>query len=61
MSLRVSIVIPTLNAERYLPGLLESFDAQVPSPPDEIVLVDSASDDRTPELAAAYSKESLDQ
>ncbi len=54
MSLRVSIVIPTLNAERYLPGLLESFDAQVPSPPDEIVLVDSASDDRTPELAAAH-------
>lgn len=52
-ALSVSIVIPVLNAERYLPGLLAAFSSQRPRPPDEIVLVDSNSTDRTRVLGEA--------
>jgi rhamnosyltransferase len=48
-----SVVIPVLNVERYLPMLLDAIAAQRPVPPREVVLVDSSSTDRTPEIAAA--------
>lgn len=50
----VSVVIPVLNAERYLGPLLSAIFAQKPSPPDEVVLVDSMSKDRTREIAATF-------
>lgn len=49
----VSVVIPVLNAARYLPALLAAFASQQPAPPDEIVLVDSNSKDGTRTLAEA--------
>jgi len=47
---RVCIVIPTLNAERYLPTLLERLKSQTLEP-EQIQIVDSASRDNTPHLA----------
>ena len=43
----VSVVIPTLNAMAYLPALLPALRAQKPSPPKEILIVDSRSTDGT--------------
>ncbi|MGD0094331.1 MAG: glycosyltransferase, partial [Planctomycetota bacterium] len=51
--MRVSVVIPTLNAGPSLAGLLERLRAQQPCPPDEIVIVDSGSSDDTCQQAAA--------
>lgn len=53
---RVSVVIPVLNAERYLPGLLDAIFSQKPRPPDEVVLLDSMSKDRTCAIAAEFPK-----
>lgn len=50
----VSVVIPVLNAARFLPGLMAAFRAQRPAPPDEVVLVDSSSPDDTRAVAARY-------
>ena len=52
---RVSVVIPVLNAAGTLPALLEALAAQHPSPPDEIVLVDSLSTDDTRRIALAQT------
>ena len=41
----VSVIIPTLNAEKYIGELLESLLCQ--SIPAEIIVVDSSSDDDT--------------
>lgn len=49
----VSVVIPTLNAGRWLRGLLAALDRQQPAPPDEVVLVDSGSADDTLAIASA--------
>lgn len=49
----VSIVIPVLNAEPFLPALFAAFASQEPAPPREIILVDSNSRDRTRALAEA--------
>ncbi|HWR98365.1 MAG TPA: glycosyltransferase family 2 protein [Candidatus Methanoperedens sp.] len=49
---RVSVVIPVLNAEPYLPALLAAFAGQSPRPPDEVIIVDSGSTDGTAALAA---------
>jgi len=51
----ISVVIPVLNAEPYLPALFEALEAQVPAPPSEVILVDSGSTDRTREIAAGVS------
>ncbi|MBR5362079.1 MAG: glycosyltransferase family 2 protein [Oscillospiraceae bacterium] len=45
----VSVVIPVLNAERELPELLRRLRLQ-DAPPDEIIVVDSESDDGTKEI-----------
>lgn len=50
---KISVVIPTLNGEQELPNLLEHLKNQTRLA-DEIVIVDSASDDRTCEIAAAH-------
>ena len=46
----VSVVIPTLNAMAYLPALLPALRSQKPSPPLEILIVDSRSTDGTREV-----------
>lgn len=51
--MKVSVVIPTLNEESYLPDTLESLKNQTVQP-DEIIVVDSNSSDRTKEIAKEY-------
>ncbi len=46
----ISVIIPALNAEKELPGLLRALKEQT-VPADEIIVVDSESDDRTAEIA----------
>ncbi|HKL21863.1 MAG TPA: glycosyltransferase, partial [Tichowtungia sp.] len=48
----VSVIIPARDEEHNLPVLLDSLNAQSP-PPEEIVVVDDGSTDRTAELARA--------
>ncbi len=47
----VSVVIPTLNARGWLPGLMGALRRQAPNGPAEIILVDSGSRDGTIEYA----------
>lgn len=51
--MRISVVIPTYNNERWLSRAIDSVLAQSRSA-DEILVVDDGSTDRTPEVAAAY-------
>lgn len=53
MSAKVSLIIPTLNAEGEIGALVESLLGQS-RVPDEIVVVDSSSDDRTADIASSY-------
>jgi len=48
---KISILIPARNEETNLPRLLQSLQSQS-SPPDEIIVVDDASTDRTAAVAA---------
>lgn len=52
----VSVVIPTLNAAAFLPRLVAALFSQEPTPPLEVILVDSMSTDATRSLAAADSR-----
>lgn len=47
--MKISVVIPTYNAESYLPDLLEKLKAQ--SVTFELIIIDSSSTDATPALA----------
>jgi len=49
----VSIIIPTLNEEKYLPKLLQSIKNQTIKP-DEIIVSDARSKDKTREVAKAF-------
>ena len=49
--MKLSVIIPTYNEEKYLPRLLECLNGQTYQP-HEIIVADS-SDDSTPELAKA--------
>jgi rhamnosyltransferase len=49
----ISIIIPTLNASRHIRVLLESLKGQT-RVPDEIIVIDSSSDDDTLEIASTY-------
>ncbi len=51
--MRISVVIPAHNEEAYLPQALKALEAQT-LPPLEVIVVDNASTDRTPEVARAY-------
>lgn len=53
--MKVSVVIPVLNAERHLPALLPALLGQQPRPPDEVLLLDSMSTDRTRAIAAGFT------
>ncbi len=53
MNKTISVIIPTLNAESSIRGLIESLISQSLQP-DEIVIVDSESDDRTVEIAREF-------
>ena len=48
--MKISVIIPTLNGARYMEKLMAALKGQS-VPPDEIIVVDSASDDGTAELA----------
>jgi len=50
---RLSVVIPARNEAHNLPHLLESLKVQT-LPPDEIIVVDDASEDGTGEVAARF-------
>ncbi|WXG41317.1 MAG: glycosyltransferase [Candidatus Freyarchaeum deiterrae] len=53
---KVSIIIPTLNEERYLPDCINSISNQtLPRNMYEIIVADSHSSDRTPEIAKKYA------
>lgn len=51
--MKVSVVIPTLNAQAYLRPLLEALIAQTVEP--EVLVVDSSSDDATARIAANFA------
>lgn len=53
----LSVIIPTLNAESCLAGLLDSLRRQ--TVPAEIVVIDSSSSDRTVELARSLADRTL--
>lgn len=46
----LSVIIPTLNAEKDLPELLETLVAQT-AVPDEVIVIDSESEDQTAAVA----------
>lgn len=50
----VSVVIPTLNAAAYLPGLLDVLESQREVELAEIILVDSCSKDKTVDIASTH-------
>jgi glycosyltransferase involved in cell wall biosynthesis len=52
---KASIVIPTLNEERRLGGLLSDLAAQT-QPPDEVLVVDAGSTDGTVEVARRFRR-----
>jgi rhamnosyltransferase len=49
-TVNTSVIIPTLNASRYLPKLLEALKTQS-DPPLEIIVIDSSSTDDTVSIA----------
>ncbi len=51
----ISVIIPTLNAEREIEALLTALDRQSIQP-NEILIVDSASDDRTVEIVQKHER-----
>jgi len=52
--MKISIVIPVLNAAAFLPALLKAILSQKPSAPAEVILVDSHSTDNTVAIAQSY-------
>ncbi len=52
-TLTLSIVIPAYNEENYLPACLDAIAAQTVLP-DEVIVVDNNSSDRTAEIAESY-------
>ena len=49
-TVRLSVIIPTLNEVHYLPRLLAALTAQT-RPPDEVIVADAGSTDDTPAIA----------
>ena len=49
----ISLIIPTLNAEKYMKPLLDALKKQTLQP-DEIIIADSESDDKTVEICNGY-------
>ena len=53
LNFNISVVIPALNAEDYLPGLLEKIESQTLMP-KEIVIVDSSLSKKTADFLEKY-------
>lgn len=51
--LPISIIIPTLNEEKYLPRLLKSLQKQTQQP-TEVIVADANSTDKTAQIAQKY-------
>jgi len=52
--MKVSVIIPTLNAEKFIGNLLKNLIEVQTLKPDEIIVIDSSSQDRTVEIAKSY-------
>ena len=53
MQIKISVIIPTYNAENYLPELLERLKVQTIN--FELLIIDSTSSDKTLEIAQHYT------
>jgi len=51
--MKTTVIIPTYNAEAYLPKLLENLKQQ--TLPHELIIIDSSSSDKTVEIAKQYT------
>lgn len=58
--MKLSIVVPTLNEETYLPRLLQSIIDQKYTEAHEVIVVDAHSDDKTLDVARQYEGEISD-
>jgi len=54
LNMNISIIIPTYNAEKYLPSLLEKLKNQTIND-FELIIIDSSSEDKTVEIARQYT------
>ena len=54
--MKISIIIPTLNEEKYLPNLLKDIKSQN-FKDYELIVADDNSTDKTPEIAKKYKAE----
>ena len=52
--MKVSVIIPTLNAEKFIESLLKNLIEFQTLKPDEIIVIDSSSQDKTIEIAKSY-------
>ncbi len=52
-SLAISVIVPAYNSEKTIENTLKSLQKQTMSP-DEVIIVDDASTDRTPDIAEKY-------
>ena len=52
--MKVSVIIPTLNAEKFIGNLLKNLIKVQTLKPDEIIVIDSSSQDKTVEIAKSY-------
>lgn len=52
-ALTISIIIPSYNEENHLPACLDAIAAQTTAP-DEVIVIDNNSTDRTAQIAANY-------
>ena len=53
--IKISIIIPCYNQEKYIEGCIESIIEQ-PSASCEIIVIDDGSTDKTPEILREYEK-----
>jgi rhamnosyltransferase len=56
--MKISLIIPTLNAEVYLPALLGRLQTQTLREV-EVLVIDSESDDRTREIASSFGARTM--
>lgn len=57
MPIAISVIIPTYNAEHYLPKLLEKLKTQTAN--FELIIIDSSSCDKTLEIAQRYTDHTI--
>ncbi len=51
--MKISLIIPTLNEEKYLPQTFDSIK-KLNRQPDEVIVVNASSDDKTVDIAKSY-------